>query len=123
MAKILVIDADADARELMVFALRFAGHQMKSALSVEECIDIVKQFSPELIMIDEMFPDIGGIEPIRYLKSNEVTASIPLVVLATNPVDDDSTVEKNGKADYFLQKSMTPDQITDQVHSIIRRLR
>ena len=123
MAKILVIDADADARELMVFALRFAGHQMKSALSVEECIDIVKQFSPELIMIDEMFPDIGGIGPIRYLKSNEVTASIPLVVLATNPVDDDSTVEKNGKADYFLQKSMTPDQITDQVHSIIRRLR
>ena len=123
MAKILVIDADADARELMVFALRFAGHQMKSALSVEECIDIVKQFSPELIMIDEMFPDIGGIEPIRYLKSNEVTASIPLVVLATNPVDDDSTVEKNCKADYFLQKSMTPDQITDQVHSIIRRLR
>ena len=123
MAKILVVDNDVNARKLIAFALRFAGHQLKSASGIEECINLAKQFSPELILLGDNLPDVNGIKPSRFLKSIDVTAGIPLVLLSLNSSTDDPSAEKTDEYDDVILKGLSIDQLTYRVNLIVRKLR
>jgi CheY-like chemotaxis protein len=123
VAKILVVDADEDARGLIVFALRFAGHQLKSASSAEECIDQARQFKPELILLDASLPGVGGIMLNASLKSNLTTAGIPVVLLVSNSEQINLTAEQKDDIYDFLLKSLPTDQLTDSVNALLRKLR
>lgn len=123
MAKILVVSADVDARELIVFALRYAGHRMKSASRVEECIEKARQFNPDLLLLDGTLPGMNGIQANRKLKSHEFTAGIPLFLFTPNTSVDSSSDEKTSVGDELILNSISPDQMTDKVNSIVNRLR
>jgi CheY-like chemotaxis protein len=121
VAKILVVSADVDARELIVFALRYAGYRMKCVSSVEECIEKARQFNPDLILLDGMLSGVNGIIANRELKSHEITAGIPLLLFKPNRSTDSSSDEKTDVGDEHLLNSISPDQLTDKVNSIVKR--
>jgi DNA-binding response OmpR family regulator len=123
VSKILVVDNDVDARKLIAFALRFAGHQLKSASAIEECINLAKQFSPELILLGDNLPDVNGMKPSRFLKSNDVTAGIPLILISSNSSIDVPSAEKTDEYDDVILKGLSIDQLTDRVNLIVRKLR
>lgn len=123
MVKILVVSANVDARELMIFALRFAGYRMKSAASVEECIERARQFNPDLLLLDGTLPGTNRIEAKQKLESHEFTTGIPLVLFTPNAGSDSSSGEKMDVGDELILSSISPDQLTDKVNAIVSRLR
>jgi two-component system alkaline phosphatase synthesis response regulator PhoP len=121
VAKILVVSTDVDARELIVFALRYAGYRMKCVSSVEECIEKARQFKPDLILLDAMLSGVNGVNANRKLKSHEITAGIRLLFFKSNSGTDSSSDEKTSSSDEHLLNSISPDQLTDKVNSIMNR--
>ena len=61
MARLLVADDERDVRELIIFALRFAGHEAQGASNGEELLSLVKESMPDLVIMDVRMPKIEWI--------------------------------------------------------------
>jgi CheY-like chemotaxis protein len=115
MAKILVADDDRDVRELSIFTLRFAGHEVLGASNGEEAINQAKVNNPDLILMDVRMPKMNGYDACKVLKSDPNTSSIPVVFLSARAQESEVQAGLNvGAVDYIL-KPISPDQLTEKV--------
>ena len=78
---ILIVDDEEDILELIKFNLKGEGYNILQAMTGEEGIKIAKQSCPDLMVLDLMLPGIDGLEVTRYLKKNDATTDIPIVML------------------------------------------
>jgi DNA-binding response OmpR family regulator len=123
VAKILVADDDDEVRELIVFALRFAGHDMVRATNGEEVFILAKQNKPDLILMDVSMPKMSGYEACKALKADNATTSIPVIFLF--PRVQEAEVQaglKAGGEDYIL-KPISPDRLTEKINVFLKRAR
>ncbi len=122
MAKILVIDDEAELRELMRLVLtRRGGHQV--VLSAEGRDGLEKAFAdpPDLAIVDVMMPGMTGYEVCRALRDNPKTASIPIIILTARgqPVDRDAALAAG--ADEHLVKPVTMAMLMEKVDEMLAR--
>ncbi len=83
---ILIVEDEPDIIELVNFRLRKAGHEIISASTGAEAIEMSQYKLPDLVLLDLSLPDIRGEEVCRKLKSDEKTKHIPVIFLtASNP--------------------------------------
>jgi CheY-like chemotaxis protein len=85
VARILVIDDDANNRLLLRTLLLYAGHTVLEAASGKQGADIAFTEMPDLIVVDLSLPDISGAELIKRFRSDSKTTGIRLALYtATN---------------------------------------
>lgn len=123
MAKILVVSNDYDFRGLIVFALRFAGHEVRAAANGEECLKQAELDKPGMILLDEGLPDMNGFEVCKALKSNIETADIPILVLISKAEEEKTMAGMHAGEDSFLLKTLSIDQLTGEVNAWLRKHR
>ena len=80
--RILVVDDDADARDLLSNYIIEQGAIIIPASSGEEALKIAKQEKPDLITLDIMMPGLDGWATLQALKADVDTASIPVVIVS-----------------------------------------
>ena len=80
-ATILIVDDETRNRELLEMSLQSKGYATVSADSGEAALRCVEQEAPDLILLDVMMPDMDGNQVAIRLKSNPVTADIPIIML------------------------------------------
>jgi hypothetical protein len=80
-ARILVVDDDALAREILADQLAEAGYLVSTAEDGKKALAMVSSESPDLILLDVIMPNLDGFEVCRRLKSDEQTILIPVVRL------------------------------------------
>ncbi len=85
---VLVVEDDADAREMYEVLLAGSGFRVVSAGNGLEGIDRARTLRPQLILMDLSLPSVNGLEASRRLKAEPVTRDIPIVALSGNPIDD-----------------------------------
>ena len=120
MGKILIADGNPDFRELIIFALRFAGYIVSGASSGDECVRMARQFRPDLILMDAHFSDKNGYDACKELKMDDNTASI-LVILMLEPGMDPKTRAGIGECGVDIMiKPIDPDQLTQKVNSFMK---
>jgi DNA-binding response OmpR family regulator len=85
--KLVVADDDPEVLEQMEQALSLHGYEVWTASDGEKAMAQVNESEPDLILLDTKLPVVDGYEVIRQLKSNEVTRSIPIIVLTDSSVD------------------------------------
>jgi len=98
-AKVLVIDDDPTARDLMSRGLVKEGFQVFAASSGEEGIRMAKEFRPDVITLDVLMPGMDGWAVLRALKSDRAVADIPVIMVTM--VDDKDMGHALGAADYL----------------------
>ncbi len=82
---VLVVDDDADLREIMAIALTTHGYRVVTAVSGAECLRRLRtDVRPHLILLDMMMPDVNGWEVCEALAQDPELADIPVVVLTGN---------------------------------------
>jgi DNA-binding response OmpR family regulator len=116
MAKILVAEDDRDVRELYIFTLRFAGHEVLGVSDGEEAINQAKQNLPDLILLDVRMPKMNGYEVCKALKADQFTSAIPVIFLSVRGQESDMQAGLNAGAVDYMLKPISPDQLTEKVH-------
>ncbi len=121
--KILIIEDDKDIGELIEFNL----HQEK--IGTELCtsgatgLSKARRSLPDLIILDLMLPDMGGLEICKALKSDPKTKSIPVVILTAKGEEMDRVVGFEVGADDYLTKPFSPRELILRIKAILRRLK
>jgi len=79
--KILIVEDEPDIVEILKMALTKTGYEVDCAYDGEEALEKVKNFKPDLILLDLMIPKIDGATVNIKLKENPETANIPVIVV------------------------------------------
>ncbi len=118
---ILVVDDTLDLLDLYSNWLRDAGYRVLQAPSGEDCLQIVVNDVPDLIVLDVMLPDLSGRDVCRLLKLNPVTAMIPVIHISgmlTSAVHEAEGLEAG--ADGYLTKPFEARTLLAHVKALLR---
>lgn len=100
----LVVDDSMLIRHTVCRFLEERGFAVKSATNGQEALETLKQIHPDIIVTDMQMPKVSGSELITALKSESITASIPVVILAGKQSGFDEKKEK--RADFAIFKDI-----------------
>jgi DNA-binding response OmpR family regulator len=114
MANILVVDDERNVVELVAFLLEKEGHQVRTVGDGQACLDAVAADKPDLIVLDVMLPILDGYTVCTRLAEDDVTRSIPIIMLtAKGQMRDVFTMSSNVAA--YLDKPFDPSDLRARV--------
>jgi two-component system phosphate regulon response regulator PhoB len=120
-ANILVVEDEPAIQELLALNLTQAGHNAIRALSVEQAQKLIREALPDLIILDWMLPGMSGIEFARKLKSDELTKSIPIIMLTARGEEVDKVRGLEVGADDYVTKPFSPRELNARIKAVLRR--
>lgn len=119
--RILVVDDEEDALDLIDFNLKQAGYLVSRAKNGSEAIDVTKRESPDLIVLDLMLPEVDGLEVCRVLRRNEETSRIPIIMLTAKAAEMDRVIGLEVGADDYVTKPFSVRELVLRVKNLLRR--
>lgn len=118
---ILCVEDDTSIRDLMIYALNSAGFEAKGLGSGGELFEEARRERPRLIMLDIMLPGEDGIEILRRLRSDTLTADIPVIMATAKGTEYDKAVGLDLGADDYLAKPFGMMEMVSRVRAVLRR--
>ena len=118
MYNILVCDDDKEIVSAIEIYLSKEGYNVLKAYNGEECIEILKQNTIHLVLLDIMMPKKDGIETIVEIRKQN---SIPVIMLSAKSEDEDKIKGLDLGADDYVTKPFNPQEIIARVRSYLRR--
>ena len=104
--KILVIDDNIPAAEALSELLRYKGHEVKSSYEGETVLDIIRDFNPDIVVLDIGLSDISGYEVARRIRS-QIGRRIQLVALTGYGQKSDKLKALKAGFDHHLTKPIS----------------
>ena len=120
---ILIVDDNADAREMYGLYLEHEGFRWAEAVNGQDALTQTKLEKPALILMDATMPRMDGWEAARLLKQDAATSHIPLIMLTAHAFDEDRERAKKVGADGFLAKPVLPDALAREIRQILKLTR
>lgn len=119
--KILVVDDEPDAVDLIAFNLKAAGFRVTAAPDGEVALKKARQESPDLIVLDLMLPEVDGLEVCKILRRDTATAGIPIVMLTARAEEVDRVLGLELGADDYITKPFSPRELVLRIKNLLRR--
>jgi len=116
--RILVVDDEPTIAELLSDALAFEGYQVGVASTGAEALEQVRNFRPDLVMLDVMLPDFDGNEVCRRLRNQG--DHVPVMFLTARDAVEDKVMGL-GLGDDYVTKPFSIEELTARVGAILRR--
>lgn len=83
MKKVLVVEDYEDAREFMKLSLEMMGYVVLEAGDGLEAIEMVKQFNPDLILMDVSLPMVDGLTTTRFIRGFDESKETPVIAVTS----------------------------------------
>jgi two-component system phosphate regulon response regulator PhoB len=119
--KILVVDDEPDAVELIEFNLKSAGFEVVTAGDGAEALQKAQNVLPNLIILDVMLPELDGMEVCKMLRREAATAKIPIIMLTAKAAEIDRVLGLELGADDYVTKPFSPRELVLRVKNMLRR--
>lgn len=119
--KILVVDDEPDALELIEFNLRQAGYDVTTAADGAEALQKARALIPALIVLDLMLPELDGLEVCKLLRRDPATARIPIVMLTAKATEIDRVLGLELGADDYVTKPFSPRELVLRLKNVLQR--
>jgi two-component system, OmpR family, alkaline phosphatase synthesis response regulator PhoP len=116
---ILIVDDDPEARHLYGAALRDRGFHVVTALHGAEGVHLGRRHRPDLILMDIRMPVMSGWDAVRYLKTDPMTANIPIWLISAYAAEEDAEDPDRLGVDRVLAKPIEPREIVAAVEARI----
>jgi two-component system sensor histidine kinase UhpB len=120
LVRILAVDDNEALRYSLVRSLREAGYQVIEARTGAEALNLVKQV-PDLVTLDVNLPDMHGFDVCKQIKTDPLTAHIPILHLSSTFVDPDARVQGLASgADAYLAEPIDRIELVATVAALLR---
>ena len=121
MQQILVVEDEADIRELLRFNLEREGFSVLDAADGPQALDMARRHTPALVLLDVMLPGLDGFEVCRRLGAQTETAHIPILMLTARGEEMDRVVGLSLGADDYVVKPFSVRELMLRVRAVLRR--
>ena len=120
MAKIVFIEDEPALQKSLGDFLRSRGHEVYSALNGEEGLGMIREYHPDLVLLDIVLPRMDGLEVLRTMRSDPAIRNTAVVML-TNSESSDAVQESVtlGAKAYLIKTSYTLDEVSEKLKSIL----
>jgi two-component system phosphate regulon response regulator PhoB len=119
--RVLIVEDEEDIRELLRFALEMADFECFEANNIRDAHIQIVDHKPDMVLLDWMLPDGSGIELARRLKRNELTASVPIIMLTAREEESDKILGLESGADDYITKPFSPRELVARLKAVLRR--
>ena len=123
MARIVVADDDSDIRDLVVFKLRQAGHDVHAVEDGAAAVEACQAVPPDLVVLDGMMPGMGGLDATRALRPDPRLARVPVILLTARAQESDIEQGFGAGADDYVVKPFSPRELASRVAAVLARSR
>ncbi|WP_185232345.1 diguanylate cyclase [Teredinibacter franksiae] len=120
MTKVLVVDDVEDNIVLLTFELEDEGFEVIAAHNGRECLELVQEVVPDIILLDIRMPGISGLETLEQLKADERTREIPVIMVSANTGDNSIVRALDLGAHDFVSKPIEYPVLSARMRSALR---
>jgi two-component system phosphate regulon response regulator PhoB len=119
--KVLVVDDEPEAVELVEFNLKQAGFDVAIAADGAEALKKARGLMPSLIVLDLMLPEVDGLEVCKMLRRDSATSKVPIIMLTAKAAEIDRILGLELGADDYITKPFSPRELVLRVKRILQR--
>ena len=121
MGKILIVEDEANIRQLVRYNLEKEGFQVMEAADGLQGLRTAQREKPDLVLLDLMLPGMDGLEVCRTLKGAPVTAALPIIMLTAKAEEVDKIIGLELGADDYMTKPFSPRELIARIKAVLRR--
>lgn len=119
--RILLIEDEANLRELMKFRLEEAGYEVLTADDGLKAVSLARTQKPDAILLDLMLPKLDGYTVCRILKMNETTKEIPIIMITARTASQDQKKGLEMGADAYIPKPADMPTLLAKISEVTRK--
>jgi CheY-like chemotaxis protein len=119
--KILVVEDSGMARKIVVNTLVKEGYSIFEAVDGEEAVNMVKEVSPDLVLLDLILPKLNGYEVLEIIRGDDKYKNLPVIALTSRDALFDKLKGKMRGTDEYLTKPVKPEELLDKVKKHLAR--
>jgi two-component system, OmpR family, KDP operon response regulator KdpE len=117
--RILVVDDEPQIRRIMRTTLTGAGYEIDDAKTGEEALEKLREFRPDLVLLDINMPGMGGLAACREMRA---TAQVAIIMLTVRNSEADKVRALDAGADDFVTKPFSTPELLARIRAALRRL-
>ena len=121
MGKILIVEDEANIRQLVRYNLEKEGFQVMEAADGLQGLRTAQKEKPDLVLLDLMLPGMDGLEVCRTLKGAPATSALPIIMLTAKAEEVDKIIGLELGADDYMTKPFSPRELTARIKAVLRR--
>jgi DNA-binding response OmpR family regulator len=118
--KILLAEDDIQLIDLYNRKFALDGYEVQIAEDGQKAIEALKEFKPDVAILDIMMPMVNGLEVLKYIKETDDLKDI-ITIMLTN-LSDEKTAEKIyelGATEYLVKAELTPLEVSSKVKELL----
>jgi two-component system KDP operon response regulator KdpE len=117
--RILVVDDEPQIRRIMRTALTSAGYEVDDAKTGEDALEKVREFRPDLVLLDINMPGMGGLAACRLIRTD---SNIAIIMLTVRNAEADKVAALDAGADDFVTKPFSTPELLARIRAALRRI-
>jgi two-component system OmpR family response regulator len=117
--RVLVVDDELNITELVSLGLQYEGFDVSSARDGRGALRAIREFKPELVILDVTMPDIDGFEVVRRMRAEGLW--MPVIFLTARDATEDKVAGLTVGGDDYLAKPFSLDELIARVRAMVRR--
>ena len=120
MKKILIADDEHKIVMTLEYAFRKAGYEVFIARDGSEVLEILKDQTPDAILLDVMMPNLDGYTTLSEIKKNENLNNIKIIFLSAKTGENDIKKGLDLGADAYMTKPYSIKKLTEKVEELLK---
>ena len=118
---VMVVEDEKEIRDLLRYNLERAGFRVATADDGEKGLEAIFASRPDAVVLDLMLPGRNGLEVLRELRDEPLTADVPVIVLTARGAEMDKLLGFEHGADDYLTKPFSPRELVARIKALLRR--
>ena len=120
---VMIVEDEEALLTLLQYNLDKEGYKVVTASDGEEAVLMIKETTPDLVLLDWMLPSLSGIEICRRLRARDETRNLPIIMITARGEEGDRIRGLDTGADDYLTKPFSMTELLARVRAVMRRIR
>ncbi len=121
--RVLALDDEADARELVRDLLSNLGFKTMTLGSSVNLSEALVSFQPQVLLLDQGLPEKLGTDIIKEIRQSQTFKELPIIILSGRTGEDEKVDALAVGADDYVTKPFSPKELSARIHALLRRCR
>ncbi len=117
--RVLIVDDEPQLRRVIRTALTTNGYEPYEARTGEEAVESLREFNPDVILLDMNMPGVGGMAACRQIRS---ASEVAIIVLSVRDSEADKIAALDAGADDYITKPFSVNELMARIRANLRRL-